>query len=177
LALQEASQDRKVEVRALSARCQVVLDEFEPLVRELGDARQYSFWNTEIESLKTALHRSPQAAGQIKATFERLRGAEAADLYRLLWGYSQEQLDKGSAAQLVKFLEHDQMDVRVLAFHNLMTITGAQEFYRPERPPTQQRATIQNWKDRLAKGAITYRSPPSPLEPLKPLAGPPAGVP
>lgn len=177
LALQEASQDRRVEVRSLSARCQVVLDEFEPMIRELSDARQYSFWNIEIDALKAALNRSPQAAADIKATLERLRGADAAELYRLLWGYGPEQLEKGAAAQLVKFLEHEQMDVRVLAFHNLVAITGAQEYYRPERLPGQMKAPIQNWKDRLAKGGITYKAPPSPLEALKPLAGPAALIP
>ena len=175
--MQEASQDRRVEVRSLSARCQVVLDEFEPMIRELSDARQYSFWNIEIDALKSALNRSPQAAADIKATLERLRGADAAELYRLLWGYSPEQLEKGAAAQLVKFLEHEQMDVRVLAFHNLVAITGAQEYYRPERLPSQMKAPIQNWKDRLAKGGITYKAPPSPLEALKPLAGPAAVLP
>jgi len=110
----------------------------------------------------------------VKATVERLRPAEAKDLYRLLWGYSQEQLERGGAAQLVKFLEHEQMDVRVLAYANLLAITGAGELYRPERLPAQQRAAIQNWKERQAKGTIAYKLPPTPLENYKPLANPAA---
>jgi hypothetical protein len=112
----------------------------------------------------------------VKAAIERLRPAEAKDLYRMLWGYSQEQLERGSATQLVKFLEHDQMDVRVLAYANLATITGAGELYRPERLPAQQRAAIQNWKERLAKGTIAYKLAPTPLENYKPLASNPAAA-
>ena len=67
-----------------------------------------------------------------------LRTADAKELYRLLWGYSEEQLEKGgAAAQLVKFLEHDQMDVRVLAFVNLASITGFQTYYQPQKPPAK----------------------------------------
>jgi hypothetical protein len=171
LSLQEATQERRVEVRALSARCLSVLNEFEPVLRELSDSRQYSFWVGEIESLKHALSRGPETAAQVRAAAERLRGSESKDIYRLLWGYSPEQLEKGAAAQLVRFLEHDQMDIRVLTFYNLGAITGAQEFYRPERPPAQMRAPIQNWQNRLAKGTIAYKVLPLPVEIYRPLPG------
>lgn len=172
IALQETAQDRRVEVRALSARCLAVLDEFDQAIRELGDNRQYSFWTAEIDALQHALSRSPHSAGLVRAALDRLRGSDGRDLYRMLWGFSPDQLEKGAAAQLVKFLEHDQMDIRVLAFHNLVAITGAQEFYRPERSPTQMRAAIQNWKERLAKGGIAYKQLPSPIEGYKPIAQP-----
>jgi len=174
LALQEALQFRKVEVRSLAARCLTCLSEYEPALKEFSDERQKSYWIAEVEGLQRALHHSPEAAAGVKAAVERLRPAEAKDLYRLLWGYSQEQLERGGAAQLVKFLEHEQMDVRVLAYANLLAITGAGELYRPERLPAQQRAAIQNWKERQAKGTIAYKLPPTPLENYKPLANPAA---
>jgi hypothetical protein len=172
LSLQEMTQDRRIEVRALSARCLATLEEFDPILRELNDPRQYSYWTSEIDALKQAISRSPQTAAQVAAALERVRGNEAKELYRLLWGYSPDQLEKGAAPQLVRLLEHDQMDIRILTFYNLVAITGAQEFYRPERPPTQVRAAIQNWKDRLAKGTIAYKQPPSPLEPYKSIVPP-----
>jgi hypothetical protein len=61
------------------------------------------------------------------------------------------------------------MDVRVLTFYNLVSITGAQEFYRPEKRREQQKGALANWKDRLDKGTIAYKFPPSPLENYKPL--------
>ena len=96
----------------------------------------------------------------------------------MLWGFSPEQLERGDDVKLVRLLESDQLDLRVLAFVNLVFITGAQEYYRPERSPQQpqSRTAIQNWKERLAKRSITYRYPPSPLEGYKPLANPAAAV-
>jgi hypothetical protein len=59
--------------------------------------------------------------------------------------------------------------VRVLTFLNLIAITGAQEFYRPEKKPDQNSAPIKNWESREAKGTIAYKVPPSPLEAYRPL--------
>jgi hypothetical protein len=98
---------------------------------------------------------------------------QAREIYRLLWGYSEPQLAMGGAAELVRLLESDQMDVRVLAHLNLVSITGAREFYRPERPPAQMKTAIQSWRDRLSKGVIIYRLPPSPLDVYKPATAPP----
>jgi hypothetical protein len=175
LSLQESMQDRRVEVRALAARCLATLGEFEPILKELSDSRQNAFWPAEIETVKQALRRGTETAAEVRAALERLRGADAAELYRLLWGYNPDQLERGGAAQLVKSLESEQMDFRVLAFHNLVMITGAMEFYRPERSPTQLRQAIQNWKERRDKGSIVYKLPPTPLEVYRPMPASPAG--
>ena len=51
----------------------------------------------------------------------------------MLWGYSIEQLQAGAAAQLVKYLDSEDLDFRVLSFWNLNRIAGARaHYYRPE---------------------------------------------
>lgn len=171
LSLQEMTKDRRVEVRALAARCLAALDDFDAAIRELNDSRQYSFWSGDVEALRLALARGPETAAKVYETLKLLRSADADDLYRLLWGYSPEQLARGGAAQLVRYLEHEAMDVRVLAILNLQAITGKTEFYRPDRPlnQPQTRTSIQNWKQLLEKGQIVYRTPPTPHEPYRPL--------
>ena len=139
LSLQEATKDRRVEVRALVARCLAALGEFEPILKEFSDPNQYSYWQSEFETLRHALARSPETAAKIHQTVNLVRAADANDLYRLLWSYSEEQLTKGGAAQLVKLLEHDQLDMRVLAYVNLVSITGQFGSYRPERPKAQMK--------------------------------------
>ena len=176
LSLAEALEHRQVNVRSLAARCLANLDEFEPLLKELNDPRQYSFWNGEFVTLRQCLQRGPESAAELKATLDRLRPDEAAELYRLLWGYSEDQLAKEEAANLVKQLESEHMDVRVLAIQNLMTITGAMEFYRAEKKPEDSRAAIQAWRSRLAKMNITYKIAPAAIEPYKPLDKPPAAA-
>ncbi|MDX1944280.1 MAG: hypothetical protein SFU86_02655 [Pirellulaceae bacterium] len=176
LSLLEKTQDRRVNVRALAARCLAALDQFDSALKELSDQRQYSFWAGEFAALRHALARSETSRTALLETLERLRPAEAAEIETLLVGYSSDQLVSGSASELVKMLEHDQMDVRVLAFQNLFAITGAMEFYRPDRKPEDQKPAIANWKDRAAKGTINYKSPPSPIDAYKPLDKPADGT-
>jgi hypothetical protein len=176
LTLAETLEHRQVNVRALAARCLAVLDEFEPILKELNDPRQQAFWSGEFATLRRGIQRGQETAGALKATIERLRPDQAADLYRLLWGYSVDQLAKDEAANLVKFLESEHMDVRVLAIQNLMTITGAMEFYRAEKKPEDSRAAIQAWRSRLVKKTILYKTPPAAIEPYKPLDRPPAAA-
>ena len=121
------------------------------------------------------MSRSPETAAKVKETVNLLRSANATELYRLLWGYSEDQLTKGASGQLIKFLEHDQMDMRVLAYVNLVSITGVFGFYRPERAPVQMKTAIADWSKRKDKGAIIYKLPPSPLDTYKPI-GPPAAA-
>lgn len=175
LSLRERLTDRRVNVRALIARCLGNLEEYEPILKDLNDAKLASFWANEAIVLQQAILHSPQTAAKVREAIERFRDKDAAILYRLVWGFDQEQLEKNGAVQLVKHLEHEEMDVRVLTFLNLIAITGAQEFYRPEKRPDQNKAAIQNWKERLLKGTIAYKTPPTPLETYKP-APKPAGI-
>ncbi len=169
LFLQETMKDRRVEVRSLTARCLAALGEFEPILREFGDQNQYSFWQSEFDFIRQALTHSPQTAAKIHQTVNLVRAADANDLYRLLWSYSDEQLAAGGAAQLVKLLEHDQLDMRVLAYVNLVSITGQFGSYRPERPKAQMKVAVADWGKRRDKGAIIHKSPPSPLDTYKPV--------
>jgi len=171
LSLQELTTKER-HVRSLAARCQAALGEFEPILRELSDGNQYSFWPSEFDALQQALSRSPETAAKVRQTLSLLRSVDGKEMYRLLWGYSEEQLAQGAVGTLVKLLEHEQMDVRVLAYSNLVSITGVWGFYRAERSPALNKTAIQNWKDRKDKNTIIYRLPPSPLDTYKPINAP-----
>lgn len=176
LSLAEALEHRQVDVRALAARCLAYLDNFEPVINQLSDPRQAPFWTAEYQALRQAIQRGAGTAGRVQATLQRLRPDQADDLYRLLMGFSPDQLNKDGGLALVEFLKSDHMDVRVLTLQNLMAITGAMEFYMPQKKPDELKASIQAWKTRQAKGTITYRTPPTPLEAYKPLERPPVGA-
>lgn len=171
VSLNEMMKDRRVEVRSLAARCLAAIGDFEAVIRELADVNQYSFWSGEFEALRRALSRGPDTAAKVHETLNLLRAADAKDLYRLLWGYSEEQLEKGAAKQLVDFLKHEQTDVRVLAFVNLVSITGVQSLYQPQKPPAQMKTPIRDWEERLKKATIIYKGPPSPLDRYRPVEG------
>ncbi len=173
---QELLSDPAVDVRALAARCLGYLDQFEPLLKDLSSASQKAFWTSEIDALRHALSRSPEIAGRLKENLAALK--QGKTIYRLLWGYSREQLADVGAAELVESLESSDVEVRVLASDNLRRITGAPHNYRPERRPDESKLTINKWKERLKDGTIDYKTLPSPFMervPLVPKAAPAAG--
>jgi hypothetical protein len=162
LSLNERSDDRKSEVRSLAARCLAHLDSYESLVKEFNDERQRSYWTAELDELRAATCRSPKAAAAVRDTLHRFCGNEAANLYRLLWGYSPAQLQEGSATELVEFLDHDSLSVRVLAFENLRRITNKTLLFRPETTEARRKSSVQDWHEQLQQGAIVYETLPSP---------------
>ena len=116
LCLKERSKDRKSEVRALAARSLAYLDFNDAAVLELADDQQRPFWAAEFDALRESISRGPESAVRVREALERLCGAEAPKLYRMLWGYSPQQLQGGDAEQLVKYLNEDSLYVRVMAF-------------------------------------------------------------
>jgi hypothetical protein len=162
LILKERGADRKSELRSLAARCLAYLDSFEALVKEFGDDRQRAYWTSEFDVLRQSLSRSPESAAKVRKVLESYCGADAANLYRLSWGYSPEQLGQGGDRELVEFLDHDSLAVRVFAFENLQRITNKTLYYLPWS--NDRKSSLQSWKKQLQSGAVLYESLPSPLQ-------------
>ena len=158
-ALLELSEHRKAENKSLAARSLALIDEFDPFDNLLNDREERSVWPIQIESLRAAVARGPAVAAKVRASFERQRGKDGADLYRMLWGYSKDELAAGAAAKLVELLDSDSMDLRVLSFYNLRTITGATFNYRPEQSAASRQIPVRTWKDRLKEGLIGPKLP------------------
>jgi hypothetical protein len=152
--LKELVGHRRVENRSLAARSLALIDEFDPFAALLNDPEQRAVWPIEIESLQAALARGPVAAGKVRAMFEKERGKDGDDLYRLLWGYSKDQLQSGAAPILVDDLDNDSLDFRVLSFYNLQKIVGKTFDYRPEATATNRSQPVRRWRDQLKEGLI-----------------------
>jgi len=163
LSLSERIEDRRSEVRSLAARCLAYLGEYQPLVREFDDPRQRSYWAPEFDVLRRLVLQSLESAVQLRETFEVTCGDDAADLYRMVWGFSPEQLQEGSDAKLVEFLAHDSMRIRVFAYENLRRITDETHIYFPEATEMRRRSSMRKWQEQLENGAIIYDSLPTPV--------------
>lgn len=161
LSLGEQSQSRRLEIRSLSARCLAYLETQEPLVREFDDQRQRSYWTAEYDVLRQSIARGPASATRVRGTLERFCGDAAPELYRLLWGFSPQQLQDGGDARLVALLDHDFLTMRIFAYENLRRITGKTLLYRPEVTKDRRKSSLQDWRERLENGAIVYETPPS----------------
>jgi hypothetical protein len=157
LSLLELTEHRKSEIRALAVRCLTYLNLFEPFVDALRDDLQKSYRDDHFNEVQRSLARSPETAAEVRIALEKVRGRLAGQqLYRLLWSYSPDDLASGGAADLVAYLEHPDVDFRVLAIENLHRITGVTMQFFPELSEVRRRAPVQRWRDKLRGGEIKY---------------------
>jgi hypothetical protein len=147
---------RKREVKSLVTLASVHVGDFEPFVKALKDATQNQVWDEHIATLRSAMALDPRVAEQIREAFRNYKGQEAGnELFRLLWGYSKEQLENGALAELIEYLDHESLDFRVLAFNNLRKATGGKGLdYSPQDQPRQRQGPIREWRKRLMEGDL-----------------------
>jgi hypothetical protein len=153
-ALVKAAIDRQhPEVRQLAARWLGCLGEFQALVASLSDPDlRPGLREQSVRALRDGLARGPEWATLVRVACRQCRGEAGDDRYRLLWGFTPEQMSEGAAERLLAGLDHNDLDVRVLSFWNLQTHTGHSLYYRPEQPASQRRQSIERWKERLSRG-------------------------
>jgi hypothetical protein len=98
--------------------------------------------------------RSQQTAAQVREAFQHQRGPDDGPaLFRMLWGYNEQQIADGATGRLLELLDHDDLDYRVLAIWNLRRITGLNLPYYPDHSADERRRHIQRWRDKLQTGA------------------------
>ena len=157
LGLKELAQHRKKEIRRLAIGSLGHLGNFDPMVDVLNDPEQRLRRPDYIADLREALSRGPLVAAQVREALERQFGPEAAGLYRLLWGFTDEQLEKEKAdAMLVDYLDNNLLAYRALAFWNLQAITGLGLYYQPEQPVNKRQQSVRNWRSRQKAGDIRH---------------------
>jgi hypothetical protein len=156
----ELSEDRRVEIRSLAVRSLAHLGKFDEVIVALNDSDQRSSWDEFFDVLTAAVARSPEYAKMVRGSLEKRRGGEAPQLYRMLWGYSPDDLQQGEALALAEMLGHEALDFRVLAFLNLEKITGKTKMYGPSYTEARNRGPIRGWISEAETGAIKYAKPP-----------------
>ena len=158
LLLKELAADRRREVRSLAIWSAGYLGDFEPAVVALNDKDEKVLWSTYVDELRAAVARNPETAGLVRAAFDKQRNADAPKLFRLLWGYSNEDLKGGEDEKLVAGLDDSSVDIRVLSFWNLQNITGSKLNYSAGEPTAARRTAVKAWKERLRQGKIVVRN-------------------
>jgi len=159
IALEEIVDDRRVENQQLALRCLAQLGDFTDFTPRLRDATQrWSTCERDLELMFVTLDYGPYHAERIRDAFIKQSGPmKGADLYRMLWGFNDEQLKGGMAKYLVDMLDHDDLDFRVLAFWNLSRITGQTLTYLPQDAPLKRKTTILKWQQKLEAGQIVHK--------------------
>ena len=138
LGLMELSDHRRKEVSWLAGRCLGYLGQFDTIVKALNDPSRRLEWPEYVEQLRDAITRGRDAAAAVHAAMEKQFSPEGNLAYRMLWGYTDKDLQNGQDTKLVDLLEHESLAFRVLSFWNLRDITGWGMYYRPELPPAKR---------------------------------------
>jgi hypothetical protein len=158
---------RRTEVRSLAARSGAYVGEFEPLVKALSDPAERARRKEQVETLRAAIARSPDAVEKIHDAIELQLGQQSADdLTEMLLGYSaadvgttKDEVKQGVLVRLIDWLNNEQLAYRVLASYNLNEITGTSYLggYRPEHAQRQREREMRFYWDRLEKGELMPR--------------------
>lgn len=154
LALRELLDHRQREVSRLALKCLTQLGQLEPAIASLDNTSGRLTWDKTINQLSEMAAQSPAKAKQIKEAFEHEYGDAAPALWRMLWGYTTEQLKNDGAPQLVEYLDRDRLVFRVMSFYNLRKITGKTHLYQPEETPFQRKLPTNRWRKQLKNGEI-----------------------
>jgi hypothetical protein len=150
------------EVKWLSLRCLGYVGQFHDMVAVLNDATRKTEWPDYIDALRMAVDRDAETAAAVRTALEKEHPQQAAELYRMLWGYTDKQLADGDDgkggedAKLVRGLDDDLLAVRVLSYWNLRDITGKGDVYRPEFTAARRQQPVRNWRKRLDAKEIRF---------------------
>lgn len=155
---------RRSEVRTLAAKSSMYVGEFEPFVKALSDKGQRRDWESQVKALRQALALSPQVAVRVREAFVNIRGAQAAsDLMEMVAGYdeeaigdSREALQEGALIKLIRWLENDSLDYRVLAIYNLNDITGTTSLkgFRPDASSQRRKIAVAKIRESLESNEL-----------------------
>jgi hypothetical protein len=156
--------EKHAELRSLAVRALATLGHFEPILATMADESQRIFWPSQFDSLREAVSHSPELAAHVHETYVKVRGAQdGGNLFRMVRGFSPEDLKTNLADELVKSLDFEVLDYRVLAFENLRRITGSTQLYQPQFTAQRRKTPVAQWRERLKNGEIVYKVAPAPI--------------
>jgi hypothetical protein len=148
------------EVKWLALRCLACLGQYRDMVASLGDAARKPVWPDHIVELREAVARDADSAAAVRLALEKQYPQQATELYRMLWGYSDKDLQGGEDAKLVRGLDDESLAVRVLSSWNLRDIMGGRgQYYYPEQTAAKRSQSARRWRQLLDEKKIRLKTP------------------
>ncbi len=160
LSLKEQADSRRPEVRSLAASSLAYLGDFDPLLVAMNDSGLRAYWSDQYRVLRECVALDRETAASVRQAIEQRHPDDGNKLYRMLWGYTAQELDEGAAEELVQHLDHPSSDFRVAAIETLKDITGTTSLFMPHYTQAQRRSAIFKWREKLNAGQIKYAAVP-----------------
>lgn len=151
------------EVKWLAFRCLGYVGQFDDIVKALNDPDYKLVWSDYVDMLRMAVARDAETAAAVRVSLEKQYPQQAPGMYRMLWGYTDQDLGKGKKpgmgedVTLVRGLDDELLAARVLSYWNLKDITGQGAAYQPEQTAARRQQSVRRWRQRLDAKEIRYQ--------------------
>ncbi len=165
LGLLELNEHRRKEVVWLATRCLAYVGQFDRMATILNDPDHKLDWPDYLGELRAAATRDEESAEAIRQALQKHYSDQAPALSRMLYGYTNADLEAGQDRVLVEHLADETLAARVLSFWNLKQITGLGLFYKPEQTAAKRKQSIQKWNERLRANQIRIKQEQAPTSP------------
>ncbi|MEX0701883.1 MAG: hypothetical protein WD069_07285 [Planctomycetales bacterium] len=151
-------------VSELAVKCLALAGKHAELAHALARAPHDESRQAAIVGLRTWLGQNPKQGALLREDLERLFPPETVEaVYRLLWGYGvQDAHDPARSAELVGWLDHEELAVRQLAIFHIRNFTGRTLEYLPHNPAAQRRAAAIRWQRHIEKEGSLLSPPAAP---------------
>ncbi len=161
LSLPATVQSRRPQLSEWGVKTMAVTESVGSLVEALTHAEHEESRMAAIHGLRQWLPTDPGNKDILRTELENNLHGDAADIvYKLLWGYDENDLAKRTplptpSQRLLEWLGHGEIAVRELAFYHLYRLTGRKYDYRPLNSAAQRNIAINRWQSYLDKeGAL-----------------------
>ncbi|MEJ5341301.1 MAG: hypothetical protein WHT09_07010 [Thermogutta sp.] len=152
--LRENAAVRQREVAWLARRILGYLGAADDLWKTLEDLDQRAYWNDAWLTLRQLVRISPALAASVRRAAENVLVSDGAAAYAMLWRYPSTQLTLAQAEELVQYLDHEKLAIRILASLTLRQVTQMTLTYEPQSSPGERRRAIELWRERLKSGSV-----------------------
>lgn len=128
---------------------------YNQLVQVMAEAEFLESREAAIAGLRRWLPVATENREILRAALQQYFPADHVDpLYRLLWGYGEDDARNPATSRLlVDWLGHDNKVIRQLAFQHVYRLTGQRYDYRPINPDNQRKVAIDRWYSHLERNS------------------------
>ncbi len=140
-------------ISELAVKTMAITSMHNELVQALAEAEFLEARNAAIAGLRRWLPAAPENRETMRTALQRRFSPDQVDtLYRLLWGYSEDDARNPATSRLlVDWLGHDSQVIRQLAFNQVYRLTGQRYDFRPINPANQRKTALDRWYSHLER--------------------------
>ena len=140
-------------ISELAVKTMATTGMYDDLVQVLAEAEFLEARKAAIAGLRKWLPAAVENRDTLRTALQRLFPPDQVDpLYRLLWGYNEDDARNPATSRLlVDWMGHDNQVIRQLAFDHVYRLTGQRYDFRPINPANQRKVALERWYSHLER--------------------------